>query len=139
MALPPSGPLFFSMIAAELQMQGPNQSLRSMSAAAGFSAPDAVSEFYGYSGANYQILDLVPQPTSSSKGACAISGPDLITVYMSGSGGGLNCSVAAGATLYTDSSLTTIFNGGNFYWKSQACGRIYYILDNGFIELVNIC
>lgn len=49
MALPSSGPLSFSAIAGELAISTP-YSLRSMSNTAGFSTPDAVSEFYGYGG-----------------------------------------------------------------------------------------
>ena len=50
MALPTSGPLSFSAIANELGTPLSNVSLRGMSNSAGFSTPDAVSEFYGYSG-----------------------------------------------------------------------------------------
>ena len=50
MALPTSGPLSFSAIANELGISLSNVSLRGMSNSAGFSTPDAVSEFYGYSG-----------------------------------------------------------------------------------------
>jgi hypothetical protein len=48
MALPNSGPLSFSAIAEELGVILSNVSLRNMSNIAGFSIPDAVSEFYGY-------------------------------------------------------------------------------------------
>lgn len=47
MALPTSGPISISQIKAELG-SGSN-SLRELSAAAGKSTPDAMSEFYGYS------------------------------------------------------------------------------------------
>lgn len=50
MALPTSGPLSFSAIANELGTPLSNVSLRGMSNSAGFSIPDAVSEFYDYSG-----------------------------------------------------------------------------------------
>ena len=50
MALPGSGQLSLGDIAGELGVDPP-LSLRSMSNSAGFSTPDAVSEFYGYSGA----------------------------------------------------------------------------------------
>lgn len=50
MALPTSGPLSFSAIANELSTPLSNVSLRGMSNSAGFSTPDSVSEFYGYSG-----------------------------------------------------------------------------------------
>lgn len=50
MALPSSGQLGFGQIATELYgSTGSNRSLRDMSANVGFSTPDAVSEFYGYS------------------------------------------------------------------------------------------
>jgi hypothetical protein len=47
MALPLSGPLSFSEIGAAIGASSP-YSLRSMSSTAGFSTPDAVSEFYGF-------------------------------------------------------------------------------------------
>jgi hypothetical protein len=49
MALPGSGQLSLGDIAGELLASQP-YSLRSMSDTAGFSTPDAVSDFYGYSG-----------------------------------------------------------------------------------------
>ena len=53
MALPISGLLKFTDIATELGLSLSNLSLRSMSNTAGFSIPDAVSEFYGYSNLTY--------------------------------------------------------------------------------------
>jgi len=47
MALPVSGPLSISMIRTELGSS--SGSLRALSALAGKSTPDAISEFYGYS------------------------------------------------------------------------------------------
>lgn len=58
MALPTSGQLSLSDIATELSVSLSNVSLRSMSSTAGFSQPDAVTEFYGYSAA--------PAPTPDS-------------------------------------------------------------------------
>ena len=52
MALPGSGQLSFSAIAGELGAGSPYY-LRSMSSEAGFSTPDAVSEFYGYGVVTY--------------------------------------------------------------------------------------
>jgi hypothetical protein len=48
--LPTAGPISFSEIAAYLGFGGTDNSLRFMSSEAGFSTPDSVSEFYGYSG-----------------------------------------------------------------------------------------
>lgn len=49
MALPSSGQLSLSDIANEQDIALSNVSLRSMSSTAGFTTPDSVSEFYGYS------------------------------------------------------------------------------------------
>lgn len=55
MPLPSSGPLSFSAIRAEVVPGGTNNnvSLRTLSSTAGFSTPDAVSEFYGYGNITY--------------------------------------------------------------------------------------
>ncbi len=47
MALPPSGPISISQIRTELGSS--SGSLRALSSLAGFSTPDSMSEFYGYS------------------------------------------------------------------------------------------
>ena len=49
MALPSSGQLSLEDIRAELGAGTSNVSLRSLSSTAGFTVPDAISEFYGYS------------------------------------------------------------------------------------------
>jgi hypothetical protein len=60
MALPSSGQLSFSQIGAAVGASSP-YSLRSMSATAGFSTPDAVSEFYGFTLCkNYVITSTDP-------------------------------------------------------------------------------
>jgi len=51
MALPTSGQLSLSQIQLEIGGNLSNVSLRTLSGAAGFSSPDAMSEFYGYSAA----------------------------------------------------------------------------------------
>ena len=53
MALPSSGVLSLGDIATEQAISLSNISLRSMSAAAGKSTPDSVSEFYGYTAYTY--------------------------------------------------------------------------------------
>lgn len=49
MAVQSSGPISLSDIATEQGISTTNMSLRSMSNTAGFAAPDAITEFYGYS------------------------------------------------------------------------------------------
>lgn len=55
MALPSSGPLGIGAIRTELGSS--SGSLRALSALAGFSTPDAISEFYGYSPAVDVYID----------------------------------------------------------------------------------
>lgn len=55
MALPSSGPLSLGQIATELGVSHSNVSLRSLSATAGFSIPDSISKFYGYS---HVVIDI---------------------------------------------------------------------------------
>ena len=77
MALPSSGPLSFSQIGAALcTPQSAPYSLRSMSAAAGKSTPDSVSEFYGYSCDSCSISGT----NVASPSATYVSG----TVYITG-------------------------------------------------------
>jgi len=58
MALPASGPLSSSQIATELGVPSTNISLGGMSDSASFSAPDAISDFYGYSAATEITMSL---------------------------------------------------------------------------------
>jgi hypothetical protein len=67
MPLPSSGPISGSQIGTELGDLAP-YSLRSMSAAAGFSTPDAMSEFYSFSDLNF-LLNLDAANASSYGGS----------------------------------------------------------------------
>ncbi len=138
MALPSSGPLSINDIRVELQQSQANSSLRSLSNIAGFSTPDAVSEFYGYSYANYNTFSIFNSGYSSSTEACSFGETDNLTLYLSGSGGTAVCP-QTGVTAYTDQALTTRFNGGDLYWYSSSCNAWYYILRDGFIEGSSPC
>ena len=60
MAVPSSGQLReYADIGVELGVAQTNVSLRGMSQTAGFSAPDAMSEFYGYSSGTQNTLDIL--------------------------------------------------------------------------------
>ena len=132
MSLPSSGQLSINDIRVELGQAQANSSLRSLSNIAGFSAPDAISEFYGYGA--YNTFAIIETPYANSGEACADPSEDNLTLYFEGSGGTPACP-ALGVTLYTDSSLTTTFDGRNQYFKSQQCGGSwYYILDTGLVE-----
>lgn len=65
MALQTSGTISMSDIAAELSVSNSNLSLRTLSANAGKSVPDAISEFYGYSAG--PVVVLTPYEASSHR------------------------------------------------------------------------
>jgi len=67
MALPSSGQLSLSQIGTELSITAGNQaSLRAMSATAGFTSPDPVTEFYGYSATEDILTSWGSQGTPST-------------------------------------------------------------------------
>jgi len=136
MALPSSGPLSLNDIRVELQQSQANSSLRSLSNLAGFSTPDAVSEFYGYSYANYNYFEINDTGYSSSSEACNFGGQDNLTLYFAGSGGTQACPSVSNL-LYTNTALTQKFDGAGRWYKSNLCNASYYILgfpDTGFVE-----
>ena len=72
MALPSSGAISGSQIAAELELASTNISLKGMAESASFSAPYAYSDFYGYSqitwyygstSGNVKAIQACPDPT----------------------------------------------------------------------------
>jgi hypothetical protein len=144
MALPSSGTLSLNDIRIELGLSQSNVSLRSMSSIAGFSTPDAVSEFYGYSSTpNYRTFTIVNTATSSGE-VCSIREEDNLTLYFYEDGGdGSPACPATGVYVYEDSGLSIPFDGKNSYWFSNQCAAGYYIVTNGdqpnFIEGITPC
>ncbi len=131
MALPSSGPLGINAIRTELGQAQGNNSLSLLSNQVGFLAPNAISEFYGYSAAT--MIFLVEPGTPSQGEVCGIDGGEF-PVYFAGTG----CPVV-GQTLYTDAGLTNRFDGQNLWWKSYQCNCGYYIMSNGFVEGYTPC
>ena len=133
MALPSSGQLSLNDIRVELQEAQANSSLGTLSNLAGFTDPDAVSEFYGYSYANYNTVSIINTQYFDSQDACDDTKDDDLTLYFSGTGGTPACP-ATGDTLYTNSALTIVFNGGTNWYRSNECMGAYFILPDGFVE-----
>jgi len=80
MALPSSGPLSFSAIDAALcSPTGQPYSLRAMSSAAGFSTPDSVSEFYGYSCPEASV-DIINTTTTASITNVTVNGVGITNI-----------------------------------------------------------
>ena len=141
--LPLSGPLSINDIRLELGQAQANSALRSLSNLAGFSTPDAISEFYGYPPAvNYRTFSIFDSGTTQGE-VCNILDQDNLTLYFYESGGdGSPACPNAGVTLYTDTALTTAYDGGDKWYHSSQCNAGYYILgapSAGFIEGINPC
>jgi hypothetical protein len=144
MSLPSSGQLSLNDIRVELGLAQSNVSLHSMSVTAGFSTPDAVSEFWGYPPTpNYRTFSIVNTKVSAGE-VCSIIDEDNLTLYYGESGGdGSPGCPSTGVYLWEDTALSIAFNGSNSYWFSNQCSAGYYIVDNGdltnFIEGITPC
>lgn len=125
MALPTSGPLSFLDIATEINGDPP-YSLRSMSNSAGFSTPDSVSEFYGYSGGGFLIAVSWGYNSRRSSSACVAfpttfyadsSSPNTATVVYSDSEG----TIPGFIGFYSDGISAREFDGTNFVGFGLLC------------------
>jgi hypothetical protein len=111
MTLPSTGPLSLNDIRIELDASVRDQSLRAFSDTAGFTTPDAISEFYGYS--NLKVFSY------NSAGNDTRSGEEIVcslescedAAYHNGSGD----TPVVGDMVYSDSSGTTPLLAGYFY------------------------
>lgn len=102
MALPSSGQLSFSDIAEAVGASTP-YSLRSMSSSAGFSSPDSVSDFYGYSPGGSLILFFISSPVNDPSKICQDGLSCCAPVWHNG----VNSLPEIGDIVYEDSSGTT--------------------------------
>ena len=101
--------------------------------------PASMSEWYSYNhtAAASNFFNVINSGQSTSSGACALEGPDDLTLYH-GTGSGAACPVI-GRYVYTDSGKTLLFNGQGLYWQSPGCGEAYLITAGGYIENVVSC
>jgi hypothetical protein len=125
MALPTSGPLSFSAIANELGTLLSNVSLRGMSNSAGFSTPDAVSEFYGYSGGGLIAVSWGYSTRRASSACIALpttfysdsSSPNTATaVYMD-----IDGTIPGFIGFYSDGIVAREFDGTSFISFATLC------------------
>ena len=84
MALQSSGAISISQIRTELGSS--SNSLRTLSAAAGFSTPDAMSEFYGYSSESMNGVTATALDSYQSFGDWYCGCNEVITVYQTTTG-----------------------------------------------------
>jgi len=127
MGLPSSGTLSINDIRVELGASATNQSLATFSNTAGFSNPDAISDFYGFS----NLTSYVGSPKQN--GVKFICSQSLTTTYYHT---GTGTYPVTGDTVYTNSSGTTNIGAG--YHKQQSTG---YVLTNssGVVTNLFIC
>lgn len=109
MALPSSGPLSIGQIRTELGSS--SGSLRTLSAAAGKSTPDAISEFYGYSAC----------PAYGTYYSQYCSGYDLYYTYHNGSCGYYSSLYQSNSTACGYSACTTWYAGYSGYFTYIDC------------------
>ena len=130
MTLQSSGAISLSQIKTELG-SGAND-FRTLHAAAGFSTPDSISEFYGFSASTAFTFYAGDgqQGYGDYASACA-EAFDPITLYAAVATLGTN------VTLYTDNTLSTSFNGGGLWYKSGT--TVYEIPDGGKITAQRGC
>lgn len=125
MALPTSGPLSFSAIANELGTPLSNVSLSGMSNSAGFSTPDAVSEFYGYSGGGLIAVSWGYSTRRASSACIALptqfyadgASPMTATVVYSDAAG----TIPGFIGFYSDGIQAREFDGTNFIGFGTLC------------------
>ena len=129
MALQSSGPISLSDIKTELGSSA--NDFRTLHAAAGFSTPDSISEFYGFSAATAYtfLLGDAGNGYGDYAAACA-EAYDPITLYSD------STSLTTSTRLYTDNTLSTSFDGQGQWYKS---GTTAYEITDGKISATRGC
>lgn len=145
MALQSSGAISISQIQAEV---GGSYSLRALSAAAGFSTPDAMSEFYGYSGSItvyinayvpnfvgcYQYYTFAATATNASGGNNYIPVNSSLTVSI-GWNGDLGGYFSANVTITAGNSCGS---NPNAYTGATHCAGEYVSIVNWSISPLSL-
>lgn len=131
MALQSSGAISINDIRVELSQAQANSSLRALSALANKSTPDAMSEFYGFSASTeYQFYQGDGGGFGSFGEACS-DATNPLTLYSS------STSLAVNVYLYTDNTLSSVFSGGDLWYKYGS--SVYQIKNDGGIVAVRGC
>ena len=142
MALPSSGQLSIGDISTELSLAKSNVSLGYVSDVVGFTEPDAISDFYGYSvtagSPDFAIVNDGGYGSGSEACEQAARDDDTTLYFNIGSGSGQSCP-STGNIAFTNSSGTAVFNGGGNWFKSNQCNTAYLIQSDGYIEGVSAC
>jgi hypothetical protein len=152
MALQSSGAISISQIQAEV---GGSYSLRALSAAAGKSTPDAMSEFYGYSSSHDVYINLFyPNYVGcynytyfAATATEAVNTTLGVTMYWYGDLGGAfqgTVYISSGATCGSNGSVYTsavncygeYFSSYNVYFSVNNSGNQHYVFNTYYLDLV---
>lgn len=129
MALQSSGAISLSDIKTELGSSA--NDFRTLHAAAGFSTPDSISEFYGYSSATeYDFLQGDGGGFEDYPQACSEAEVPF-TLYS------VSSTLGSRVTLFNDSRLTDPFAGGGLWYKNK--NTVYSIDKAGVVVGVRDC
>lgn len=128
MALPSSGALSISQIKTELGSA--SNSLRTLSGLAGFSTPDSISEFYGYS--SLTAFTMAFEGSGDSEGGC-IDGPGFETATFYSS----TDPIAVNTYIYD--SNRDIFNGNNQWYYYPSGTKVLQIGEDGKVTDIFSC
>lgn len=132
MGLPTSGPLSIDDIRVELGASSTNQSLGAFSDTAGLIAPDAISDFYGYSNLTAFYTSITqPKPVF----ACDIA---LINTYYHNGSGLLP---VVGNTVYqsNQTTLDASINRGMSTSSSGTSFQVYTTNSSGVVTTILSC
>lgn len=132
MALQSSGPISLSDIKTELGSSA--NDFRSLHAAAGFSTPDSISEFYGYSAVSWESVSISESGFEDPGIACG-EGPNFGTFrifYDAGAG------FRTGTTVYT-SEGGEVFDGRGFWYYVADLAQSVFIDSRGALGEIVSC
>jgi hypothetical protein len=132
MALPSSGPLSFQDIATELGVNPP-LSLASMSTTAGFTAPYAVTDFYGYSGGGIVTDGLVVNLDAGNSSSYSGTG----TTWTDISGNGNNVTLINAPTYSSNNGGYLTFNASNQYGEGTDLDLDYITIEGWVYSTAN--
>ena len=131
MALPSSGQISINDIRVELGASATNQSLRAFSNTAGFTTPDAISEFYGYSNLTSFSYNSSGQEEGS---ACSLEDtPD--TAYHNGSG----TYPDVDDLVYSNSTGTTSLSDATYKIDNGSLFGADMVVDSGEVVSITNC
>lgn len=141
MTLPSSGELSLGDIATELGDSAPN-SLGEMSDTAGFTAPDAVSDFYGYTHGGGATLSASPGSVgfeSVSTYVCGTSNDNQTITITASTGNSWTASVLTGTSWVQINEVTngTANGTGNGSFTVDAARDLTETPRNGAIQIVS--